>query len=131
MRRTRNTPSVTSLPQSPQDEARSRVRHYAITMGIRTVCFILMAVVYPVGWWTFVFAAGAIFLPYIAVISANAGSDSIPTAVESPVQELEAPAPDPAPTAQTPPVITIHEQRPDTTDAGEDVRPISWVRAHP
>lgn len=119
MRHTRNAASVTSLPQSPQDEARGRVRHYAITMGIRTVCFILMAVVYPVGWWTFVFAAGAIFLPYIAVISANAGSDSIQTAVESPVLELDAAAPAEA-SAQTSPVITIHEQRPDTTDAGDD-----------
>lgn len=120
MRHTRNAPSVTSLPQSPQDEARGRVRHYAITMGIRTVCFILMAVVYPVGWWTFVFAAGAIFLPYIAVISANAGSDSIPMAVESPVLELDAAAPVPDAAVQTPPVITIQEQHPDTTDAGED-----------
>jgi hypothetical protein len=95
------------------------VRHYAITMGIRTVCFILMAVVYPVGWWTFVFAAGAIFLPYLAVVSANAGSDSIPQAVESPLRELDAP-PVPDAAAQTPPVIMIHEQRPDATDAGDD-----------
>ncbi|MDQ0612669.1 Flp pilus assembly protein TadB [Microbacterium sp. W4I4] len=120
MRHTRNAASVTSLPQSPQDEARSRVRHYAITMGIRTVCFVLMAVVYPVGWWTFVFAAGAIFLPYIAVISANAGSDSIPMAVESPVLELDTAPPVPDAAAHTPPVITIHEQHPDTTDAGDD-----------
>jgi len=96
------------------------VRHYAITMGIRTVCFILMAVVYPVGWWTFVFAAGAIFLPYIAVIAANAGSDSVPMTVESPVLELDVAASAPDATAETPPVITIHEQRSDTTDAGED-----------
>lgn len=118
MRHTRNAPSVTSLPQSPQQEAKSRVRHYAITMGIRTVCFILMAVVYPVGWWTFVFAAGAIFLPYIAVISANAGSDSVPMAVESPVRELGS-APAANAEAQTPPVITIHEQRDVTTDGGD------------
>jgi hypothetical protein len=118
VRHSRNAPSVTSLPQSPQEEAKSRVRHYAITMGIRTVCFILMAVVYPVGWWTFVFAAGAIFLPYIAVVSANAGSDSIPMTVESPVQELSAAAPaDPAP--QTPPVITIHENRDQATAGGD------------
>jgi len=94
------------------------VRHYAITMGIRTVCFILMAVVYPVGWWTFVFAAGAIFLPYLAVVSANAGSDSIPHAVESPVLQIDAAAPAPDESAQTPPVITIHEQRPRATDDG-------------
>lgn len=109
MRHNRNAPSVTSLPQSPQDEARGRVRHYAITMGIRTVCFILMAVVQPIGWWTFVFAAGAIFLPYIAVVYANAGSDSTPTQVESPVLEIEAVPAAPEPDEQAPRIITIRE----------------------
>lgn len=109
MRHNRNAPSVTSLPQSPQDEARGRVRHYAITMGIRTVCFILMAVVQPIGWWTFVFAAGAIFLPYIAVVYANAGSDSTPTQVESPVLEIEAVQAAPEPDEQAPRIITIRE----------------------
>lgn len=108
MKSTRHTPSVTSLPEAPQDEAKRRVRHYAITMGIRTACFILMAVVQPIGWWTFVFAAGAIFLPYIAVVAANAGADSTPTTVESPVMELEADAPETA-AEETPKVITIHE----------------------
>jgi hypothetical protein len=105
---TRHTPSVTSLPEAPQDEAKRRVRHYAITMGIRTACFILMAVVQPIGWWTFVFAAGAIFLPYIAVVAANAGADSTPTTVESPVMELVAGAPETA-AEEAPKVITIHE----------------------
>lgn len=123
MKHTRSAPSVTSLPQSPQDEANKRVRHYAITMGIRTVCFILMAVVYPVGWWTFVFAAGAIFLPYIAVVAANAGSDSIPMAVESPTLELDSAAPTSEPAAESPKIITIQESRDDVSadraDEGE------------
>lgn len=108
MKSTRHTPSVTSLPEAPQDEAKRRVRHYAVTMGIRTVCFILMAVVAPVGWWTFVFAAGAIFLPYIAVVAANAGADSTPMSVESPTLELDAQAPQPD-ADETPRVITIQE----------------------
>lgn len=114
MKDKQHAPSVTSLPQSPQDEADHRVRRYALTMGIRTVCFLLMALVQPLGWWTWVFAAAAVFLPYIAVVYANAGSDSTPSSVESPVSQLEAPrasASRPAPAE--PHVITIIEKRDD------------------
>ncbi|MCI1020497.1 DUF3099 domain-containing protein [Microbacterium sp. C5A9] len=84
-------PAVTSLPQSPQAEADHRVRRYALTMTIRIVCFALMMFVQPYGWYTWVFAAAAAVLPYIAVVFANAGSDSTETTAESPLQELEAP----------------------------------------
>ena len=92
MRKTANAPSVTSLPRAPQDEARGRVRHYIITMGIRVACFLLMVLVQPYGWYTWVFGIAAAVLPYIAVVFANAGDDSVPAAVESPAQELTAPA---------------------------------------
>ncbi len=85
-------PAVTSLPQSPQAEADHRVRRYALTMTIRIACFALMMIVQPYGWYTWVFAAAAAVLPYIAVVFANAGSDSTETTAESPLQELEAPA---------------------------------------
>lgn len=103
--------SVTSLPPSPQAEADHRVRRYAITMAIRTVCFLLMVLVQPFGWWTWVFAAAAIFLPYLAVVDANAGSDSTPTTVESPTLQLEARDEPPAPQAGQPDVLTIIEKR--------------------
>lgn len=45
------------------------MRRYAITMGIRTACFLSLAFVR--GWWMFIPAAGAIFLPYVAVVFAN------------------------------------------------------------
>ncbi|CAH0184432.1 hypothetical protein SRABI98_01600 [Microbacterium sp. Bi98] len=109
-------PAVTSLPQSPKDEADHRVRRYALTMTIRIVCFALMMFVQPYGWYTWVFALAAALLPYIAVVFANAGSDSTETTAESPVQQLEAPAPVPTlPVEQDPPphVITIHESRQD------------------
>ncbi|MGB3732213.1 DUF3099 domain-containing protein [Microbacterium sp.] len=118
MRHTRDAPSVTSLPESPTDEAKRRVRHYAITMGIRTVCFILMAVVDPIHWWTFVFAAGAIFLPYIAVVYANAGADSTPVTVESPELEIEATPSAPVEEPAQPKVITIHETGRPAPDEG-------------
>lgn len=110
-------PAVTSLPQSPQAEADHRVRRYALTMTIRIVCFALMMFVQPYGWYTWVFAAAAAVLPYIAVVFANAGSDSTETIAESPVQQLEAPAPvvsEPVEQESTAPdVFTIHESRQD------------------
>lgn len=104
-------PAVTSLPQSPQAEADHRVRRYALTMTIRIVCFALMMFVQPYGWYTWVFAAAAAVLPYIAVVFANAGSDSTETTAESPLQEIEAAAPvaeTPAPPSD-PQIFTIRE----------------------
>lgn len=40
-------------------------------MVIRVICIILTVAV-PVSWLTFVFVAGAVFLPYFAVVIANA-----------------------------------------------------------
>jgi hypothetical protein len=64
--------SITSLPPAPEQERRQRLIKYSITMGVRLLC--LAALPFVQGGWMFVVAAGAIFLPYIAVIIANAGS---------------------------------------------------------
>ncbi|MDF2508940.1 MAG: hypothetical protein K0Q52_2799 [Microbacterium sp.] len=110
MKNARQVPAVTSLPQSPRDEADHRVRRYALTMTIRIVCFGLMVLVQPYGWYTWVFGIAAAVLPYIAVVFANAGSDSTETTAESPRQELEAPQPAPIETEPSAPqVFTIHE----------------------
>ncbi|MFJ6531203.1 DUF3099 domain-containing protein [Microbacterium sp. NPDC091662] len=110
MKNARQVPAVTSLPQSPRDEADHRVRRYVLTMSIRIACFALMVLVQPYGWYTWVFGVSAAVLPYIAVVFANAGSDSTETGAESPVQELAAPGPTPIETdTTTPPVFTIHE----------------------
>ena len=67
----RNRPVViTELPPSPAEEQAGRFRRYAITMGIRTLCVI--ACLFTPGWWLLVPAIGAIFLPYVAVVLANA-----------------------------------------------------------
>ncbi|PQZ60649.1 MULTISPECIES: DUF3099 domain-containing protein [unclassified Microbacterium] len=110
MKNAREVPAVTSLPRSPRDEADHRVRRYVLTMSIRVVCFALMVLVQPYGWYTWVFGISAAVLPYIAVVFANAGSDSTDTTAESPVQELDAPRPAPIESdTTTPPVFTIHE----------------------
>lgn len=117
---TRKRPSATSLPPSPQDDETSRFRKYMVTMGIRIACLILMVVVQPFGWYTWLFAAGAVFLPYIAVVLANVGKDSHETTAEVP--DLALPAPEAAPEPEEPPrVIRIAETpRLDTppTDGG-------------
>ncbi|MGJ0388407.1 DUF3099 domain-containing protein [Microbacterium sp. CGR1] len=116
MKSKHSVPAVTSLPQSPQDEADHRVRRYVLTMAIRIVCFGLMMFIQPYGWYTWVFALAAAVLPYIAVVFANAGSDSTEPIAESPVQEIEAPAPvETFPIVQddVPGVFTIHESRQD------------------
>jgi hypothetical protein len=69
------TQSVTSLEVSPEEERRNRFIKYTVAMIIRSVCVVL-AVLVPLGWLTVLFAAGAVFLPYFAVIIANAQGSS-------------------------------------------------------
>ena len=63
-------PSITTLRQSPEEERRARFIKYTVAMVIRVVCIVLMLFVQ--GWWLLLCAAGAILLPYFAVIVANA-----------------------------------------------------------
>jgi hypothetical protein len=67
--------SVTTAPESLRDEQAARIRRYLVTMGIRTVCFVLAAVTATRGapWWVWgSFSVLAVVLPYIAVVLANA-----------------------------------------------------------
>jgi hypothetical protein len=54
---------------------------YSVTMGIRLVCILLCLFVQ--GWWLLLCAAGAVLLPYVAVVLANA-VDSRVSSVERP-----------------------------------------------
>jgi hypothetical protein len=82
-------------------------------MAVRIACFLLMAFVTPYGWYTWVFAAGAIFLPYVAVVLANVGMDAHAPRAENPERALPAPAPRAAASSAMPPstpgVIRISE----------------------
>jgi hypothetical protein len=68
--------SVTGVRRGTSDDLAQRQRRYLISMGIRTVCFVLAVVTHgPIRW---VFVAAAVVLPYIAVVMANAvGSTSV------------------------------------------------------
>ena len=119
MKRSTSTPSATSLPRAPRDEVGARSVRYLVTMGIRVACFVLMVVVQPYGWYTWIFGAGAIFLPYIAVVIANVGQDAKTPRAENPERALPAAPPattEPAAPATEHPVLRITETRPESPD---------------
>jgi hypothetical protein len=62
---------ITTAASSRADDISHRQRRYLISMGIRTLCF-LGAVAVGDNWLRWVLFAGAIFLPYVAVVMANA-----------------------------------------------------------
>ena len=69
----RNRPvAITELPLSPKQEQDARMRRYLIMMGIRVLC--LVACLFVSGWWLLIPALGAVFLPFVAVVLANAVS---------------------------------------------------------
>lgn len=65
---------VTEARQSRSEEISQRERRYLLMMGIRVICFVLAVVLFVnhAGWFTFIPAAGAIALPYFAVVVGNA-----------------------------------------------------------
>jgi len=86
-----NVVRITNAPQAPADELARRQRRYLISMAIRTACVIAAAVFHD-SWFVWAFLAGAVFLPYVAVVMANAqdrrpSQDLRPST--SPHQELE------------------------------------------
>ena len=96
--------SISDARESHTDEMRSRMIRYTVSMSIRLVCFVLIFVV-PYVWLQWVMIAGAVFLPYFAVIVANGGSDtssirhSDALIDRAPVREIEAKVVDAGPDA--------------------------------
>ncbi len=77
--------SITAAPRSHSQDIDRRIRRYILSMTIRTLCLLLVVLIdHPVRW---VFAAGAVFLPYVAVVMANSGRRRSAT-VLTPVDRL-------------------------------------------
>ena len=69
------TQSITTAQSGLTLDQAVRQRRYFISMMIRTACFILTVLLpSPYRW---IALAGALTLPYIAVIAANAGRETI------------------------------------------------------
>jgi len=109
--------SITTLPPSPEAERRTRMIKYTIAMSIRVLCII--GLVFAKGWWLAVFAAGAIFLPYFAVVLANVQGSGRQRAVLRPGGIVRrTPPPTGTPTAERPDSETAET----TAEATDDER---------
>jgi hypothetical protein len=91
--------SITDAAAAHSEDMRHRMMQYSLAMGIRMVCLILIFVVD--GWFKLLMVAGAVFLPWIAVVLAN-GNDKAEVHSDSlldsaPLAELESPVAAPAP----------------------------------
>ena len=65
--------TITGAQRGLSQEQTSRTRRYLISMGIRTGC-VIAAIIVP-GWPKWLFLAGAVVLPYLAVVIANGGRE--------------------------------------------------------
>ena len=67
---------ITTASAGSGADIASRQKRYVITMGIRTLCFVVVAVLamshFGPGWLPWIFVVGAVVLPYVAVVMANA-----------------------------------------------------------
>jgi hypothetical protein len=69
---------ITTAATSPNADIAARQRRYLIAMGVRTLCFVIVACLATThagpGWLPWIFVAGALVLPYVAVVMANAAN---------------------------------------------------------
>lgn len=84
-----DTPSLTELPSSREEELRRRMTVYFILMGMR-VASLLIFIVVP-GLWKLLPAFFAVFSSYVAVVIANAVGSFTKRRVpmEHPAKEIE------------------------------------------
>lgn len=78
---------ITAAPEPLAIDQARRARRYLIQMGIRIVCFALAVLLWGrvYAWVSLVLIVGAVVLPYVAVLLANAGrerSDVLPPVVD-------------------------------------------------
>ena len=64
---------ITGARRGVRDDVNARTRRYLISMGVRTVCFVLAVVAH--GWLRWGFIVLAVVLPYLSVVFANGGRE--------------------------------------------------------
>lgn len=69
--------TITGAPEPLAVDQSRRERRYLIQMGIRLVCFLLAVILWNrvPAWLSWLLIAGAVVLPYVAVLLANAGRE--------------------------------------------------------
>ncbi len=70
---------ITGARSSLSEDVRGRQRRYVVSMLLRTLCVLLAVVLWDVQRYVaYVALAGAVLLPYFAVLIANAGRERAP-----------------------------------------------------
>ena len=67
---------ITTAAGNRADDIRARQKRYLLSMSLRTLCFVgaIIASLTGVDWLWPILIAGALVLPYVAVVMANAAS---------------------------------------------------------
>jgi Protein of unknown function (DUF3099) len=75
--RQRDVALVTDAQRPMSEDIAFRERRYLVMMGIRVLCFVVAIVLFVAhaGWLAAIPAAGAIVIPYFAVVFANGGRE--------------------------------------------------------
>lgn len=63
---------ITTATRSRNEDINMRQRRYLISMGFRTVCFVL-GICFIGHWYMWIFLGASFVVPYVAVVMANAG----------------------------------------------------------
>lgn len=93
--------TITEAQRGLSQEQTGRTRRYLVSMGIRTAC-VLAAIVVP-GWPRWFLLAGAVVLPYVAVVMANAGRENDDPGDMGVAPAYQRALPPPGATISTPP----------------------------
>ena len=91
---------ITTARKSVAADQATRVRGYVISMSIRIACFALAIVTTGILRWIFV--AGALVIPYLAVVYANGGREPNQDAPETLVTGADRALPGAPPTTANP-----------------------------
>ena len=77
---------ITDAPVNLSEDVADRQRRYVVSMAIRTICFVAAVVCYTNGlhWVAWLLIVASFFLPFVAVVIANAASPRLPEDVTGP-----------------------------------------------
>ena len=109
---------VTSAGVNPVEDRAHRMRMYFIAMSLRVAC--VVSLFWVRGWWVLLAAAGAVILPWFAVLVGNAvahGGEQTPDAPE-PLQIRAADTPE-APQSDASSTVIVIDVDPERRGTGE------------
>ncbi|QBE47585.1 DUF3099 domain-containing protein [Leucobacter triazinivorans] len=102
--------SVTSAGVNPADDRAHRMRMYFIAMSLRVAC--VASLFWVRGWWVLLAAAGAVILPWFAVMVGNAVAHNGGEAPDAPAPlQIEGAADEPTSDAGTLIVVDVEPER--------------------